>query len=186
MKSLGTRIETIEPEINCRPPSNVGAIRALSSAESVNDQLAAVQEAYQETVMAVDHYGEDYGEPFEQHVYYEFGPDMFEALTHNSSLSPLMYRRLRTNITDAIESRKQVLGLLATERGGLWGVRTALVFARERIEAIESCPFREWTTAALHEEYDQVQALRGRCEHLAAERQSTRKEYIEPWSTLPD
>lgn len=186
LESFGARLENIEPDVAPRPSPEPGGIRMLGPTGSDDDHLAAVRDAYRQTVMSVDHYETEYGEPFEQHVRYEFGPEMAEALEHGSSLPPPVYRRLRTNVADAIERREQVLELLAAERDGLQEIRTALVPVREKLEDIGSCPLEQWTTAALCAEYDQIETFRDQCERLATERQCTRQEHVQARSALPD
>lgn len=187
LESFDARLETIEPAAASQPSPGPGAIRTLgSTGGSGGERLAAVRDAYRETVMSVDHYEAEYGESFERHVHSEFGPDLAEALDHGSSLPPPVYRRLRTAVADAIESRERVLELLAAERDGLREVRAALGPARKKLEEVGVCPFEQWTTAALHAEYDRVQAFRDRCERLATERQCDRRKYVQDRSALPD
>lgn len=185
--SFATRLDTIEPVAVSRSSPGPGAVRTLGSAAGAGGRrLAAVREAYRETVMSVDHYDAEYGESFEQHVRNEFGPDLAEALEHGSTLTPPVYRWLQTGVADAVESRKEVLELLAAERDGLRELRADLVPAREKLQNIGACPLEQWTTAALRTEYDWVEAFRDRCERLAAERQCARREYVHDQPALPD
>jgi hypothetical protein len=169
LESFSARLENIEPKAVSYSSPRPGAVRTPGSPAG-GERLAAVRDAYRETVMSVNHYDEEYGESFEQHVYNEFGPDLAAALERGSMFPSPVHRRLQTGVAEAVEGRTRVLELLATERDGLRAIRAGLVPACEKLNKIRACPFNRWTTAALHTEYNRVEAARDRCERLAAER----------------
>jgi hypothetical protein len=84
-------------------PSRGGATLAQSNVET-RSQLQAVQNAYRDTVMAVPHYQEDYGESLTEHMTAEFGEDVTTAVVEGSTLTPQVKRAL---VSKASESRKE-------------------------------------------------------------------------------
>lgn len=187
LESFAARLETIEPETVSRSSSGPETIRTLDLAGGYSmSRLAAVRDAYRETVMNTDHYDTEYGESLEQNVYNELGSGFAEVLNQGSMLTTPVYRRFRTATADAVKRRKRVLELLATERDGLRTVHTALVPARKKLEEVRACQFQRWTTAALHAEYDRIEEFQDRCEELATERQRARREHVRKRSALPD
>lgn len=79
-------------------------------------EMAHVLCAYEETVMAVDHYEEDYGEPLAQHLAVEFGENVAGAVTTNDSVSPQLKQALIANSQDSRAQRQQYLNSLERER----------------------------------------------------------------------
>ncbi|MDZ7746069.1 MAG: hypothetical protein U5K28_05980 [Halobacteriales archaeon] len=74
-----------------------------------NDGLAAVRDAFAETVMAVDHYEDDYDETLIEHARAELGPDAGGALVEADAFTPGLRSVLIERTDAAIRQREQFL-----------------------------------------------------------------------------
>lgn len=92
--------------------------------------LDAVEDAFASTVMALDHYEEEYDEPLLAYAAAEFGPDVAGALESNDRLTPLLKEALVGNARAAVEERESFEASLSAELA-------AVESYRERFEAID-------------------------------------------------
>ncbi|SIR73544.1 hypothetical protein SAMN05421858_3512 [Haladaptatus litoreus] len=78
----------------------------------------AVKTAYQETVLAVDHWEDAYNEETAlESIENEFGPDVATGLEGGpTTWSPLLWNQLHTASEEAIETRQQTLEVLMAEQ----------------------------------------------------------------------
>jgi hypothetical protein len=88
----------------------------LSRSES---QIARVYELYEETVMGVDHYAEEYGDSLTESISEEFGAETAAALRNNDQLIPQLRDRFLEASTHAQESRRALLQGLKHEHSAL-------------------------------------------------------------------
>ncbi|WP_227377599.1 DUF7260 family protein [Haladaptatus halobius] len=99
----------------------------------------AVETAYYETVLAVDHWKDEYGEetPLES-ITNEFGADVAAGLTGGSATwSQLLWNELQDASEAAIETRQQTLPILAAERQRLEELHGSLAEIGDELAAIE-------------------------------------------------
>ena len=87
-----------------------------ASSPATGGGMAAVEEAYRETVMAVDHYEADYDEPFAEHLASEFGEQVASAVVTNDRLSPQVKSALLTGAREGCQKRTQYIEALNGER----------------------------------------------------------------------
>jgi hypothetical protein len=113
-----------------------GAPIALTQQSSTG--VEPVREAYRETVMAVDHYEEDYDEPLPEHMRSEFGPDVTNAVLGSETLQPGLKRGVVAAAESCIAEREAFLEELAAEMdavestaGPLRSIQDALADVRE-------------------------------------------------------
>lgn len=77
--------------------------------------MAEVQRAYEETVMAVDHFEEDYDEPLPKHLASEFGENVAGAVVTGSNLTPQLQQALVAGCQEGRAQRDQYLEGLRRE-----------------------------------------------------------------------
>lgn len=87
-----------------------------ASSPATGAGMAAVEEAYRETVMAVDHYEADYDEPFGEHLASEFGEQVASAVLTNDRLSPQVKSALLTGAREGCQQRTRYIEALNGER----------------------------------------------------------------------
>lgn len=115
-------LETFRERVRALPTdgptqATPGAPTALATQSKTG--VEPVREAYRETVMAVDHYDEDYGESLEEHLHSEFGPDVANAVASSDSLPPGLQSGLVAAAEGCISEREAFLDDLAAEMDGV-------------------------------------------------------------------
>jgi hypothetical protein len=105
---------------------------ASSSSQPSAEGMSAVEDAYRETVMAVNHYEEDYGEPFPHHLASEFGEELAGAVVANDRLTPQVKSALLTGAREGRRQRTQYLSALKKEQ-------ERLVEADRTFDAVADC-----------------------------------------------
>ncbi len=124
--------------------------------------------AYRETVLAVDHWEEAYGEETAlESIANEFGADVATGLTGGAATwSPLLRRQLRSNSEDAIESRRELRRMVRNEREQIGELYAVLVEIGDELAGVErpDSPFDR--------RVERLATIRGRLERLADERQT--------------
>ncbi|MFB6118450.1 hypothetical protein [Halosegnis sp.] len=113
------RVRALTPETPSpsTTPTPAGAVEPpdRSPVTSGTDGLAAARDAYRETVMAVDHFEEDYDETLAEHARAELGPDAGGALAEGSDLTPGLQSVLAERADAAATERREFLGRLDEE-----------------------------------------------------------------------
>jgi len=113
-----------------------GATLARANVAEAKPELRAVVRAYEETVMGVEHYDDDYGEPIEKHMRAEFGDDVAAAVIEGSALTPPVKRALVRKAAESREERTAFLRTLATEADSLSSTTDELAEIDRRVERI--------------------------------------------------
>jgi len=80
-----------------------------------DETLATVRAAFAETVMAVDHYEEEYDETLAEHARAELGPDAGGALAEGDAFTPGLRSVLADRTAAAIRQREQFLDQMDDE-----------------------------------------------------------------------
>lgn len=155
-----------------RPVSSTGG-GTLVTQTVVQDRESTAEfvDAYQKTVMGVDHYESHYGESVGENMAMELGAEIATAIQANAELNPLLHRKLQVAIEEAIQRRFRLLDILDDERICL---RTALKDYRRverRIDEMADCrasaaPFEE-----LERRWNRLSDLEERCEQSIRSRQ---------------
>lgn len=132
------RLEEL-PTTQLQGTSVQGAGIGVASTTSTpsTDGMAAVEEAYRETVMAVDHYEQDYGEPFAQHLATEFGEEIAGAVVANDRLTPQVKSALLTGAREGQQQREKYLQAMEREREQLKEAESLFGSIGDRCEAVD-------------------------------------------------
>lgn len=138
---------------------SAGMAVASTSSRPASDGMAAVEEAYRETVMAVEHYEQDYGEPFITHLATEFGEEVAGAIVANDQLTPQVKSALLTNVRESQHQRAQYLDAMEREREQLQEANQLLARVADCCESLDGDRLRR-------RPFDDLQ---GRLEQLYAE-----------------
>ncbi|WP_435158174.1 DUF7260 family protein [Haladaptatus sp. DFWS20] len=132
--------------------------------QSVHTFPGAVQTAYRETVLSVDHWKDEYGEETVlESIEDEFGPEVAAGLAGGSATwSQLLWNQLQTASETAIETRQRSLMLITEEQKQLEELRSSLAEIGDELAAIERCeyPFAERSDrlAAIQQQLDELTA----------------------------
>jgi ElaB/YqjD/DUF883 family membrane-anchored ribosome-binding protein len=118
--------------------------------------------AYQDTVMALTHYDDVYGDSLAESLADEFGPDIATVLTEEMTVTTLLQRQICTAATQAASKRGSFLETLATERSALETAQDMLATLGQQAASR--------TDEAAHPT-PSLDTLETRCEQLATDRQ---------------
>lgn len=86
LDSFASRVADLDP--TQRHLTDGGPDAGTLVESGTTSQLRAVKAAYEETMMAVSHYDEEYGEPLGRNMAVEFGDDVAAAVVQNAPLTP--------------------------------------------------------------------------------------------------
>lgn len=167
------RLSEIDPG---QPPTGRSAgsrVVGTAPARSVSPGLVAVRDAYEETVMSVPHYAEDYDDTYPESLEAEFGAEMAAALTRGSALDPSLKRELSGAAGRLRENRDAFVGTLDTEASSLSARSDRLLELDAELEGIANAEFGDMDFGALDAHRARIEVLRDRCEEDVRERQET-------------
>jgi len=166
------RVESIEAAEPASTTVPAGATATMSHTYD-DGQLSAVETAYRETVMSVDHYESDYDESLAENMAAELGADVASAVLDGQRFHPQLKMAIMSKCTEAYERRTKVLENIDDEAA-------AIGEAREELETVETTIERLDRTSLLNKSFEELQADYGRlsdleddCESLLAKRQDT-------------
>jgi hypothetical protein len=150
--------------------AGVAAVQTRSNPP--DDGLRQVKEIYRDTVMAVPHYEEDYGESLTTNMAAEFGEELGHAIKSGDRFTPQLQQALVTQADDARDRRRQLLRALDDERSALDEYESAL----ERIDEEASCvidrPLYQRSFSELYDAWHRLEEIESECDDLLTERQT--------------
>jgi hypothetical protein len=139
-----------------------------SQTVSTSTPQKAVQVAYQETVLAVEHWEDAYGkETVIENIANEFGSDVAACLSSRSpTWSPLLWNKLRNASEEAIKTRQRTQQIVTTERQQLENLQNTLAEIGDQLARIERAEY------SFSDRSDRLVVIQDRLEQLANEHQS--------------
>lgn len=164
--AFARRVAEIEPGT---PAASTDGGEVAAVTRPPDPAIERVKEAYRDTVMAVPHYDEEYGESLESNVAAEFSAGLAAALSSGEQLTPQMRTLLVRAATDASERRTDFLDVLDDEECQLSAAESSLACIDAGLDDTESglaLSFDE-----LHERYHCLEDLESECESLLERRQ---------------
>ena len=132
--------------------------------------LAAVRDAYAETVMSVPHYEEEYDDTYERSVAAEFGPELAYALTRSAGYHPEYERALLDAVDAAIDERDRLVERIGVETDSLDRAGSRLATVRREIASLDAA-IPEGGFGALDACRTRAGVLVEDCDRIAARRQ---------------
>lgn len=134
--------------------------------------VRAVRNAYRETVMAVPHYEEDYGESLAANVSEEFDPGAATVLTDGGGLTPEIKRGLAQSAIESRNGRESLLDVLDREASSLERANETFSDCEATFERIENQPLQERSYGGLLATWRQLRRCSDRIESVLEERQA--------------
>lgn len=166
------RVEEIEPVDATGTTVPAGATASMSHSIG-GDELSAVEEAYRETVMSVDHYDDDYGESLRQNMAAELGADVTTAVIDGQRFHPQLKVAIMTKSTEAYETRTNVLRDIDDEAAEIGSAREEVQSVEATLERLDSRSLLNKSFEELRDDYADLCDLEADCESLLADRQGT-------------
>lgn len=166
-RAFGERVESLEATPAAATPSP--ATRSLA-ATTTSAVAGDVRRAYRETVLAVDHYGEVYGESPATNAHNELGPDIAARLDGEGPVTAAFLDVLGTTVEQSIAERGRLLSHLDAEAASLEEAHDALATVAATLSD------RSWSCGD-----DATEDPGERCESVVRSRQSLIQErHISP------
>jgi hypothetical protein len=142
----------------------------LVTSDSPPDGLRELRAAYRETVMAVSHYEEEYGESLAENVSAEFGESVAIALEEAEAFTPGLRRTLVDGADTARDRRNSLVRAIEREESTLRSAAGTLSEVESDVEAADgstlSLSFEE-----LMDRWGRLYDLEQECERVLEERQ---------------
>lgn len=132
-------------------------------------RLASVLDAYRDTVMAVEHYDDEYDDSLAEHMAAEFGDDVALAVQNGAILSPQLKRTLRASALQARQRRERLLAALDAEAESLSECQRTLSDVEDSLSDVDADADR--ARADLVADWQTVQATRDTTVSLLESRQ---------------
>ena len=166
------RVGTLEA-VSTAPAGSVGtqAVSLTAPGTAVAD-LEPVREAYRETVMAVSHYAEQYGESLATNVAQELGPTLARAVVSDQPLSPPLKEALLAASREARLDRQPVIAALDREMAALDDAESRLDALERRRRSVLDRPPLECSYDGLIARWQRLGDVADDCARLCRERQS--------------
>ncbi|WP_266080647.1 DUF7260 family protein [Haladaptatus caseinilyticus] len=147
-----------------------GSLRGTVQSRSSTSHTfsSAVQKAYRETVLAVDHWEDEYGEnTVLESITNEFSPEVAAGLASGSEMwSQPLWDQLKSASEEAIETRQHSYSMVTTERQQLEELHSSLIDVGEELAAIERGEF------AFEECTDRLTSIEQQLDDLTRDQQS--------------
>jgi hypothetical protein len=155
------------------PADGVIATATVSTHSATDRGLEAVREAYEETVMAVPHYEEEYAEPMARHIREEFGEEVATAVSGSGQLTPELKQVLVERAREAALERDQLMRRLNREAESLEAADDQFSTMTADLDEAEDSPLEEQGFEQLVDEWNRLGELESRLSRLLGERQET-------------
>lgn len=141
--------------------------------QSVTFETRSIQNLFEETVMSVPHYEEDYDESFMEHIAAEFTPEIALLLNETDWLTEQHTSILDSYIRTAITERKELAQALELEYESVDHIGSQV---HERSQQVLEISHREFNTmdfGALEAHWHRLEQIKTICDSIAADRQET-------------
>lgn len=165
--SFVDRIRALSPTTTVQ--STAGPTADLVTA-GMADSVYSIEQAYRDTVMAVEHYDEEYAEPYLENLAEEFGPDVAQAVQSTGVVSQPLQQLLIGKASTSQTKREELIAAIDDELNELHD-------GHERLEAVDAAR-RDLAKCIEADSYDavaegwfQLERLERECDDIAAARQ---------------
>lgn len=138
------------------------------------DSLPRIRRAYEETVMAVDHYDDEYDDTVAESLAEEFGPELGSQLVTGRAFTPLVKDQLLRTVGESRRDREEFVGTLDAEVEALEAARETLEGIDERLEHVTTRLPSEQSLDEVISAHGSLEAAREECAALLEERQRQR------------
>ncbi|MFC6616145.1 hypothetical protein ACFQAS_14645 [Halopenitus salinus] len=163
------RIQTVDTQTPRFERSVVGVDQNLTSEEkSIRD---TIEPWYHDTVMAVGHYSDVYGDSFEESLSAEFGVDVLVLISEATTFSPLIKQQLLEAAQQCIDNRRVFLEALKAEFTTLKDAQSTGQEIREAIVELDSTESQGISDTELTDRYDTLHMLNDECKSWIQQRQ---------------
>jgi len=171
LKSFEHRLQKIETASisHCLYPNQV----VLTDASTSTGDLAQVREAYESTIMSVDHYTDEYDDTYCQSLQEEFSHNIAVALTDGTVFNERCKQATLSAVTASISARELLIDDIYVELESISDAAETLVPLAEELDELRSVSFRNCSFGALDAYRSRLKILENKCETVSNQRQVT-------------
>lgn len=164
-----SRLRRLE-QVTSTAASGGGSLATTANVSGVDPD--DVKAAYRETVLAMDHYERDYGEPLLVNVGAEFGGQVREMLAAGVPIPTMALGVVEAAAERALEERRQFLRALENERDSLRDVERRLGEIERELHECRNDPSASVEAVGFGSgRKERLRELAAECDALAEERQ---------------
>lgn len=171
--------------------STDGGASAVSVADPPppDDRLETVRDAYRETVMAMDHYEAEYGEPLARNLREEFGEEIAMAVMNGDQLTPELKNVLVERAREAAHERERLRYRLDREADALESAHDELQTVGAAVQEAEQRALADRGYRELVDEWNRLGELESRISRLLTRRQEALQSRrlsggADPWRSI--
>lgn len=154
------------------PPLDTPQIIGNSPAET--DHLQQIQQTYEDTVMDVAHYDEEYDDTVAESMVEEFGPEITAQIVSGRSFTPLVKQQLLQAARQCRRKREEFLSTLEMEQEALETAETTLDDVAEQLDRVMMRLPSEQSLNDLITTYTRLDDIEQECNELLTDRQQQR------------
>ena len=134
-----------------------------------------IKHAYQESVMSVPHYEEEYNETLAVNLRAEFGPEIAATIINNNPVTPQIQRAVTAAATTAQKERIELISTLDTERIELKAAYRTLSEVSEMFSLVLNYQLNQQSFGELYYMHQQLIQGQSQCREILHDRQTQRQ-----------
>jgi hypothetical protein len=165
------RVRSIDAETMAETGGSVASV-AVSRPHPTSG-LRAVRTAYEETVMSVPHYVEEYDDSYAESLREEFSPDLASALTDGTNFNQRCKQATLSAGAASQSARESLVDALDAERESLSSVAEELSPIIEEVGKLSARSYDEAPFGTLDAYRARLVVLEDRCNDIATDRQTS-------------
>lgn len=130
-----------------------------------------IRRAFENTVMAVDHYEDTYGEPWDAHLTNEFESTVVSSLRNGGRVNEPIKNALTRGGLEAASRRDDLVRVLSGEQSALDDATSTIDAVDSTLDELDEVPLPERSFEDLAETHETLASLDDRVDHLTRRRQ---------------
>jgi hypothetical protein len=182
--ALGRHLSDIEPHSHhsTGPPAQSLGPHLNSDNRSPGSQLRKVRRAYRETIMAVAHYDDEYGQALATDLREEFTDEIAIAVTTGERFTPQLKTALQQHVTNSQRERTRLLQDVDDERTGLEQAKQTMKPIRDALQELDDILLFQQSFPTLQDQYERFCEYEEQCTAVIEQRQQQHHETPRQWS----
>lgn len=169
-------VDPTRPSVQLAPADGVVTTAAAVGGPPTPDHgLDLVRSAYEETVMSMNHYVEEYDEPLVRNMGHEFGEEVATAVADGGQLTPPLKQALLARAREAAHDRERLMTQLDRESESLDDAHGQLTSLAAAVDEAETRSLDALSFPQLTDEWHRLGEFESRISRLLARRQEALK-----------
>ncbi|MFB6132188.1 MAG: hypothetical protein ABEJ44_02125 [Halanaeroarchaeum sp.] len=154
-----------------RPAATTATPQTVQSLDRRGASVEAIRRAFEDTVMAVDHYEDTYGEPWDTHLTNEFESSVVSSLRTGGRINEPIKNALTQGSLEAASRRDDLVSVLTAERSALEDAASTIEAVDSALDELNEDPLPDRSFEDLAETHETLGSLDERIDSLARDRQ---------------